>query len=91
MAVGTTTVRTLEFMTRGGRLQSGREQCDYYIYPGYRFKMVDAMLTNFHQPRSSLVLLCSAFVGRERLLKAYREAVEREYRFLSYGDAMLII
>jgi len=91
VAVGTTTVRTLEFMTRNGKLRSGREQCDCFIYPGYQFQMVDAMLTNFHQPRSSLVLLCSAFAGRERLLAAYREAVEREYRFLSYGDAMLII
>ncbi|MBC7189278.1 S-adenosylmethionine:tRNA ribosyltransferase-isomerase, partial [Candidatus Aerophobetes bacterium] len=60
-------------------------------YPGYRFKIVDALITNFHMPRSSLLLLVSAFVGREKLMRAYREAIERKYRFLSYGDAMLII
>ncbi|RLE08659.1 tRNA preQ1(34) S-adenosylmethionine ribosyltransferase-isomerase QueA, partial [Candidatus Aerophobetes bacterium] len=62
-----------------------------FIYPGYRFKVVDALLTNFHMPRSSLILLVCAFAGREKILSAYEEAVRRGYRFLSYGDAMLII
>jgi S-adenosylmethionine:tRNA ribosyltransferase-isomerase len=92
VAVGTTTVRVLEFMTDDrGEVRSGRELCDLYIYPGYRFKMVDGMLTNFHQPRSSLLVLCSAFAGVQPLLRAYQEAIRRRYRFLSYGDAMFIV
>jgi S-adenosylmethionine:tRNA ribosyltransferase-isomerase len=62
-----------------------------FIYPGYAFRTVDALITNFHLPRSTLILLVSAFAGRETVLAAYREAVEREYRFYSYGDAMLIL
>jgi S-adenosylmethionine:tRNA ribosyltransferase-isomerase len=65
--------------------------CDHYIYPGSRFAVVDSMVTNFHLPKSSLILLVSAFAGRSRILSAYREAMRERYRFFSYGDAMLII
>ena len=91
VAVGTTSVRVLEFMGKDGYMRSGRESCDLFIYPGYTFKMVDAIITNFHYPRSTLLLLCAAFVGNENILSAYREAVRLGYRFLSYGDAMLIV
>lgn len=91
VAVGTTVVRTLESSAAGaGRVVAGCGVCDLFIYPGYRFRVVDLMLTNFHLPRSSLILLVSAFAGRENLLTAYREAIEAGYRFYSYGDAMLI-
>jgi len=91
VAVGTTTVRALETNSKGGEVLPGEGWTDLFIYPGYRFKTVDVLITNFHMPRSSLLLLVSAFVGREKLMRAYREAVEKKYRFLSYGDAMLII
>ena len=65
--------------------------CDLYIYPGFSFKIVDHLITNFHLPRSSLLVLVSAFAGREKILAAYREAIARRYRFFSYGDAMLIL
>ncbi len=91
IAVGTTSVRTLEAAARDGHLVPGCDETDLFIHPGYRFQLVDVMLTNFHLPRSSLLLLVSAFAGRERMLGAYRHAVESEYRFFSYGDAMLII
>ncbi len=90
VAVGTTALRTLEAACEGGRLRSGSGETDIFIYPGYRFRMVDALVTNFHLPRSSLLMLVSAFAGRERVLAAYREAVERQYRFFSYGDAMFM-
>ena len=89
VAVGTTVVRTLEFQgTGGGRVAAGAGRCDLFIYPGYRFEVVDTMLTNFHLPCSTLLMLVSAFAGRDRILAAYREAVDRGYRFYSYGDAM---
>ncbi|MBW5447892.1 tRNA preQ1(34) S-adenosylmethionine ribosyltransferase-isomerase QueA [Cohnella sp. CFH 77786] len=93
VAVGTTSARTLE--TIGQRFgNSPIEACsgwtDIFIYPGYRFTMVDALLTNFHLPKSTLVMLVSALAGREAVLNAYREAVAREYRFFSFGDAMFI-
>lgn len=92
VAVGTTSVRTLEWVvSRFGKLLPYAGWCDHYIYPGYEFKVVDAMITNFHLPRSSLILLVSAFAGRDFILEAYKEAVRRRYRFFSYGDAMLII
>jgi len=92
VAVGTTTVRALEFMTDSmGEIRSGRELCDLYIYPGYNFRTVDSMITNFHQPRSSLIVLCSAFAGNQLLMKAYQEALRMGYRFLSYGDVMFIV
>jgi len=91
VAVGTTTVRALEYAARDGRLRSYRGPADLFITPGYEFRVVDALLTNFHMPRSSLLLLVSAFAGRERILHAYREAMREQYRFLSFGDAMLIV
>jgi len=97
VAVGTTSVRTLETVAaRPGGFQSIPDAGGWtgetaaFIYPGYRFRVVDAMITNFHVPRSSLLMLVSAFAGRERILKAYGEAVARGYRFFSYGDGMLI-
>jgi S-adenosylmethionine:tRNA ribosyltransferase-isomerase len=91
VAVGTTVVRTLEHAADGqGRVRPGAGSCELFIRPGYRFKVVDALVTNFHLPRSTLLMLVSAFAGRERVLAAYREAVAAGYRFFSYGDAMLI-
>jgi S-adenosylmethionine:tRNA ribosyltransferase-isomerase len=92
VAVGTTVVRSIEWVhEREGKVIAFRGMCDHYIYPGYRFAVVDCMVTNFHLPGSSLILLVSAFAGRSRILSAYREAVREKYRFFSYGDAMLII
>ncbi len=91
-AVGTTTVRCLESAAiEEGKIDYGNKTTSLYIYPGYKFKMVDHIITNFHLPGSSLVVMISAFVERERLLKAYNEAIEKKYRFFSYGDAMLIV
>ncbi|MCB2166076.1 MAG: tRNA preQ1(34) S-adenosylmethionine ribosyltransferase-isomerase QueA [Deltaproteobacteria bacterium] len=91
VAVGTTSVRTLEYAAGpDGRLQAMEGQNDLYIYPGYRFGLVDAMITNFHLPQSTLLMLVSAFAGREAILAAYREAIRQRYRFFSYGDGMLI-
>jgi len=90
-AVGTTTVRALESAFSGGRVEPGVASTTLFIYPGYEFRVPYAgMITNFHLPRSTLLMLVSAFAGRERILRAYREAVERRYRFYSFGDAMLI-
>jgi S-adenosylmethionine:tRNA ribosyltransferase-isomerase len=89
VAVGTTTVRALESAAREGFPEGWRET-DLFIQPGFEFQVVDALLTNFHLPRSSLLVLVSAFGGRERVLAAYREAVEKRYRFYSFGDAMLV-
>jgi len=90
LAVGTTTVRVLETCGGAAGFTPGRGWCDLYIYPGYRFQAVDRLLTNFHLPRSTLLLLVCAFAGRELILEAYEEAVRRRYRFYSYGDCMLI-
>ena len=90
-AVGTTSVRTLEYSSNpDGEVLSGSGSCDLFIYPGYQFKVVDAMITNFHLPQSTLLMLVSAFAGRLKVLEAYQEAIRRRYRFYSYGDAMLI-
>lgn len=92
VATGTTAVRALETAsTERGEVRAGEGYTDLYIYPGYRFKMVDAMITNFHLPRSSLLVLVCAFAGKELVLQAYAEAVRLGYRFYSYGDAMLIL
>jgi S-adenosylmethionine:tRNA ribosyltransferase-isomerase len=92
IAVGTTTTRTLEWAAdETGRVRASRGGADLFIYPGYRFRVVDALVTNFHLPRSTLLLLVSAFAGRDRVLDAYRDAVALGYRFYSYGDAMLIL
>jgi S-adenosylmethionine:tRNA ribosyltransferase-isomerase len=93
VAVGTTTVRTLEYaasLSPDGELKAGQGEADIFIYPGYKFRIVDALLTNFHLPKSSLLILISAFAGREQVLAAYHHAVAREYRFYSYGDCMFI-
>ena len=91
IAVGTTCVRTLEHASNSdGEVEFGSGDCDLFIYPGYRFKAVDAMITNFHLPESTLLMLVSAFAGRQNVLNAYQEAVRKQYRFFSYGDAMLI-
>ncbi|PUA37410.1 tRNA preQ1(34) S-adenosylmethionine ribosyltransferase-isomerase QueA [Paenibacillus elgii] len=91
VAVGTTSARTLETAAgEDGMLQAGSGWTGIFIYPGYRFRIVDALLTNFHLPKSTLLMLISALAGRENVLAAYREAVEREYRFFSFGDAMFI-
>ena len=91
VAVGTTVVRTLEAAAAGdGVVRAGQGSTSIFIRPGHRFRAVDVMLTNFHLPKSSLVILVSAFAGRERILAAYDDAVARGYRFYSYGDAMLL-
>ncbi len=93
IAVGTTSCRTLETVAKanGGMLTAQSGWTDIFIYPGYSFSIVDGLLTNFHLPKSTLVMLVSALAGRENVLNAYREAIEREYRFFSFGDAMLVI
>jgi len=91
VAVGTTSVRTIESALRRGALQARSGETDIFIYPGFEFAGTGAMLTNFHLPRTSLVLLVCAFAGTELALAAYRHAVERRYRFYSYGDCMLIV
>ncbi len=91
LAVGTTSVRTLESAFDGEKVRQGRFSTDLFIYPGYTFKVVAGLLTNFHTPGSSLLVLVSAFAGRELIFRAYEEAKKRKYRFFSYGDAMLIL
>lgn len=93
IAVGTTSARTLETAAKagGGSIVPWSGQTDIFLTPGHRFAAVDAMLTNFHLPRSSLLVLVSAFATRELILEAYRQAIENEYRFYSYGDCMLIL
>ncbi len=91
VAVGTTAVRSLEYAAGpDGRVRAGGGWCDLFITPGYRFKTVTAMITNFHLPKSTLLMLVAAFAGRETILAAYQEAIAAGYRFYSYGDAMLI-
>ncbi|MDO8489031.1 MAG: tRNA preQ1(34) S-adenosylmethionine ribosyltransferase-isomerase QueA, partial [Candidatus Omnitrophota bacterium] len=87
IAVGTTALRVLETYADGRR----EGNTDLFIYPGYKFKLVDCLLTNFHLPKTTLLMLVSAFAGKELILKAYQDAVDKKYRFYSYGDAMLII
>jgi S-adenosylmethionine:tRNA ribosyltransferase-isomerase len=92
IAVGTTSVRSLEGAAAAtGQLQPFCDQTDLFIYPGYEWRVVDGLITNFHLPRSSLLMLVSALVGRQRLLDLYREAIAHKYRFYSFGDAMLIL
>lgn len=91
VAVGTTCVRTLEYCSpQPGKIDARSGMCNLFIYPGYRFNVVDAMITNFHLPQSTLLMLVSAFAGRENVLNAYAEAVKEKYRFYSYGDAMVV-
>ncbi|MFO7897707.1 MAG: S-adenosylmethionine:tRNA ribosyltransferase-isomerase, partial [Planctomycetota bacterium] len=99
IAVGTTTTRVLETLARGrgdasgspGRIRPGEGWTDLFVHPPFEFRAIDALITNFHLPRSSLLMLVGAFAGRERVLAAYEEAKDREYRFYSYGDAMLLL
>jgi S-adenosylmethionine:tRNA ribosyltransferase-isomerase len=93
VAIGTTTIRTLEYAAKhdsSGRVQPGRGEADIFIYPGYAFRLVGAMLTNFHLPESTLLMLVCAFGGKDNVLRAYQHAVENKYRFYSYGDCMFL-
>lgn len=91
ICVGTTACRTVESAAQDGKVVPGSGQTEIFIYPGYQFKILDALITNFHLPESTLIMLVSALAGREQVLKAYEEAVAKEYRFFSFGDAMLIV
>jgi S-adenosylmethionine:tRNA ribosyltransferase-isomerase len=90
LAAGTTALRALESAALGGRLEAAAAETDLFVYPGFRFRVVDRLLTNFHLPRSSLLMLVAAFAGLDHVRRAYAHAVEKRYRFFSYGDAMLI-
>jgi S-adenosylmethionine:tRNA ribosyltransferase-isomerase len=90
VSLGTTTLRALESAARDGTLRAGAAETDIFITPGFEFKVVDQLVTNFHLPRSTLLMLVSAFAGHEQVLALYRHAVEARYRFFSYGDAMLL-
>jgi S-adenosylmethionine:tRNA ribosyltransferase-isomerase len=90
VAVGTTAVRSLESAAAGGSLEPMDKDTDIFIYPGYKFRVVDAMITNFHLPESTLLMLLCAFAGKEHVMRAYAHAVEKQYRFFSYGDAMFV-
>ena len=89
-AVGTTVVRVLESSCHDGKVLPGKASTSLFIYPGYRFKVVDCMITNFHLPKSTLLMMVSAFAGKQFVMDAYQEAIKRRYRFFSFGDAMLI-
>jgi len=92
IAVGTTTTKALEsFSDKEGRVKPGKSCSSLFIYPPYRFRVIDGLITNFHLPKSTLIMLTSAFAGKDLLMKAYREAIDKKYRFYSYGDAMLIL
>jgi S-adenosylmethionine:tRNA ribosyltransferase-isomerase len=96
VAAGTTSVRTLEacasgITTKARRCEGRKGETDLFIYPGYQFKIVDAMITNFHWPRTTLIMLVSAFAGKDFIMRAYQEAIQEKYRFFSFGDAMLIL
>ena len=92
IAVGTTSARTLEaFTDQRGQLKSGSKWVDIYIYPGYKYKFIDDLITNFHLPKSSLLFMVSALAGRENILQVYKKAIAKKYRFFSFGDAMLIV
>jgi S-adenosylmethionine:tRNA ribosyltransferase-isomerase len=90
IAVGTTSVRALESASRTGEITAYKGETDIFIYPGYRFNSVDAMITNFHLSESTLLMLVSAFAGRDNVMNAYQHAINQKYRFFSYGDAMFI-
>ncbi|MES9917939.1 MAG: S-adenosylmethionine:tRNA ribosyltransferase-isomerase, partial [Candidatus Thiodiazotropha sp. 4PDIV1] len=90
IAVGTTSVRTLESASQSGDLKPFKGDTRLFIRPGYEFQTVDAMITNFHLPQSTLLMLVSAFSGYERVMQAYQHAVAQQYRFFSYGDAMFL-
>ncbi|MCA1979899.1 MAG: S-adenosylmethionine:tRNA ribosyltransferase-isomerase, partial [Thiobacillus sp.] len=89
-AVGTTSLRAREAAAQGGTLRAGSDETDIFITPGYAFKIVDALITNFHLPKSTLLMLVSAFAGFDVIRAAYAHAIQNRYRFFSYGDAMLL-
>lgn len=91
ICVGTTSCRTIESATEDGALKAGNGWTEIFIYPGYEFKIMDGLITNFHLPESTLLMLVSALAGKDNIMKAYQEAVKEEYRFFSFGDAMIII
>jgi S-adenosylmethionine:tRNA ribosyltransferase-isomerase len=92
ISVGTTSTRTVESAaSHEGIVQAGRGSTGIFIYPGYKFKVIDSLITNFHLPKSTLLMLVSALYNREKIIQIYEEAVEKKYRFFSYGDAMFII
>ena len=92
ISVGTTSCRTLESATdENGVLHAGSGWTEIFIYPGYKFKLIDGLITNFHLPESTLLMLVSALAGKEHIMAAYEEAVKERYRFFSFGDAMLIL
>ncbi len=91
IAVGTTSVRTLETIATNSKVEATSDTTGLFIKPGYKFKIVDAIITNFHLPKSTLLALVAAFAGLENILAAYNHAIQQRYRFYSYGDAMLII
>jgi S-adenosylmethionine:tRNA ribosyltransferase-isomerase len=88
--VGTTSLRAIESAAASGQLRAGTGDTDIFITPGYRFRVVDALVTNFHLPRSTLMMLVSALAGHAHVMSLYRHAIEQRYRFFSYGDAMLL-
>ena len=90
IAVGTTSVRALESAAQDGELQAFSGETDLFILPGYKFRTIDAMVTNFHLPQSSLLMLVAAFSGTQRVLSAYKHAVREQYRLFSYGDSMFL-
>jgi S-adenosylmethionine:tRNA ribosyltransferase-isomerase len=93
IAVGTTSLRTLEHVARerGGRIEPGRGETSLFIYPGFKFRVIRGLLTNFHLPKSTLLMLVCAWASRELILRAYQHAVRERYRFYSYGDCMLVL
>ncbi|RKZ99318.1 MAG: tRNA preQ1(34) S-adenosylmethionine ribosyltransferase-isomerase QueA, partial [Gammaproteobacteria bacterium] len=90
IAVGTTSVRALESASKSGKIKPFKGETDIFIYPGYQFNSIDAMITNFHLSESTLLMLVSAFAGKENIMNAYQHAIEQKYRFFSYGDAMFL-
>lgn len=91
IAVGTTSLRTMESSFENGKVIAKKAETSLYVYPGYKFKVVNKLITNFHLPKTTLFILVCAFAGIENIKKAYKEAIKNNYRFYSYGDAMLII
>jgi S-adenosylmethionine:tRNA ribosyltransferase-isomerase len=90
IAVGTTAVRVIESAINNGKLTPSKAETNIFIYPGYKFKVVDMLITNFHLPKSSLLMLVSAFIGHNKMTQIYKHAIDNNYRFFSYGDAMLL-
>ena len=90
IAIGTTSVRSLETAGQSGQIEPYHGETDIFLYPGKRFNVIDAMITNFHLPKSTLIMLVSAFADKEKIMKAYEHAIAEKYRFFSYGDAMFV-